>query len=221
MKAKHFINLHKGTTFFFVLALMLVYDNFTTAAWVYLALHGTYGFLWLLKDRIYPDKSWEQEISILTGLAGFGFVSLYWVAPFILISQRVDPPLPLMAGAIALNVVGIFLHYVSDAQKYYTLKYHKGLITEGFFARCRNTNYLGEICIYGSFALLTMHWLPFVILGISVALLFVPNMLKKEQSLSRYPAFEAYKSRSGFLFPKLWGNEQESDDACLSSDASQ
>ncbi|MBP0016523.1 MAG: DUF1295 domain-containing protein [Cyanobacteria bacterium SBLK] len=209
MKIKYFINLHKGTTFFFVLSLMLFYDNFTIAAWVYLALHSTYGILWLLKDRIYPDKSWEQEVPIGAGLIVFCIVSLYWVAPFILISQRAEPPLPLIAGAIALNIIGIFAHYVSDAQKYYTLKYRKGLITEGFFARCRNTNYLGEILIYFAFAMLTMHWLPFLILGGFIAGIFIPNMLKKDRSLSRYLEFTEYQSRSLLLFPKFWGNPPE------------
>ncbi|MEM9538952.1 MAG: DUF1295 domain-containing protein [Cyanobacteria bacterium P01_E01_bin.42] len=209
MKIKHFINLHKGTTFFFVLSLMFFYDNFTIAAWVYLALHSTYGLLWLLKDRIYPDKSWEQEVPVGLGFVTFGIVSLYWVAPFILISQRAEPPLPLIAGAIALNIIGVFTHYVSDAQKYYTLKYRKGLITEGFFARCRNTNYLGEILIYFAFAMLTMHWLPFVILGGFIAGIFIPNILKKDRSLSRYPEFAEYQARSLLLFPKFWGEKPE------------
>ena len=204
MKAKHFINLHKGLTFFFVLALMVVYHNFTIGPWVYLALHGTYGFMWLLKDRIYPDKRWEQEVSIGTSIFGFGLISLYWVAPFILISRGSEPPLPLIAAAISLNLMGVFLHYAADTQKYYTLKYHPGLITEGFFARCRNTNYLGEILTYGSFAMLAQHWLPFVILPGFMAGILLPNMRKKDQSLSRYPEFADYKARSGFLLPRLF-----------------
>ncbi|MEM7758029.1 MAG: DUF1295 domain-containing protein [Cyanobacteria bacterium P01_A01_bin.40] len=216
MKVKHFVNFHKGSTFIFVLGLMLAYQNFTLGPWVYLALHGTYGFLWLLKDRLYPDKQWEQEVPLLTGLFGWGIVSLYWVAPFILISSRVEPPVPLVAAAIALNILGVFLHYGSDAQKYYTLKYQAGLITEGFFARCRNTNYLGEVLIYVAFAMLAMHWLPFVILGGFVAGFFVPNMLKKDQSLSRYPDFEAYKANSGLLFPKLFGNSSQTTEGSAS-----
>ncbi|ESA37030.1 protein-s-isoprenylcysteine methyltransferase [Leptolyngbya sp. Heron Island J] len=204
MKVKYFINLHKGATCFFVLGLMLVYQNFTLGPWVYLALHGTYGLLWLLKDKLYPDKQWEQEVPLPLGLMGFGIVSLYWIAPFLLISSYAEPPLPLVAAAIALNIFGVFFHYVSDAQKYYTLKYKSGLITEGFFARCRNTNYLGEILIYLAFAMLAMHWLPFVILGGFVAGLFVPNILKKDKSLSRYPEFAAYKTTSGLLIPKLF-----------------
>jgi len=74
-----------------------------------------------------------------------------------------------VAAAISLNIIGVFLHYTADAQKYYTLKYRSGLITEGFFARSRNTNYLGEILIYGSFVMLVQHWLPFLILAAFIA----------------------------------------------------
>jgi steroid 5-alpha reductase family enzyme len=203
MKIKHAINLHKGMTALVVIGLMFAYQNFTLGPWVYLSLHGTYGLLWLLKDRIYPDKQWEQEVSIGMGIFAFGFLLLYWVAPFILISSGTVPSLPLVAVAIFLNILGVFLHYTSDAQKYYTLKYRSGLITEGLFARCRNTNYLGEICIYFSFALLAQHWLPFLILAGFTVGIFIPNMLKKDQSLSRYPEFAEYKAQSGLLLPQL------------------
>ena len=112
----------------------------------------------------------------------------------------------MVAVAISLNILGVFLHFSSDAQKYYTLKYHSGLITEGFFARCRNTNYLGEILIYVAFAMLAQHWLPFVILGLFIAMVFVPNMVKKDKSLARYPEFEDYKANSGLILPKLFFN---------------
>ena len=212
MKIKHPINLHKALTFPFVFSLMLIYHNFTVGPWVYLSLHGTYGILWLLKDRIYPDKGWEEDVPTATGIFTFIFLGLYWVAPWLLVSGGNIPPLSLIAAAISLNILGVFLTYTSDAQKYYTLKYQSGLITEGFFARTRNPNYLGEICIYSAFALLTQHWLPFLIIGFFAATAFIPRMQKKEQSLSRYPEFADYKNRSGILFPKLFfapANETE------------
>lgn len=212
MKAKYPINLHKGLTFLVVLGLMAYYDNYTIGAWVYLALHGTYGILWLLKDRIYPDKQWEQELSIGTGIGIFVLLLAYWVAPFILISSRTKPSPPLIAGAIAVNIVGVFLHYSSDAQKYYTLKYHRGLITEGFFVNSRNPNYLGEILIYTSFAMLAQHWLPFAILAGFAAILFIPNMLKKDKSLSRYSEFAAYKENSFLLLPKLFSTKSKEEE---------
>ncbi|MBR8839165.1 MAG: DUF1295 domain-containing protein [Stigonema ocellatum SAG 48.90 = DSM 106950] len=220
MKSKYAINLHKGLTSGVILALMILYQNFSLGPWVYLALHGTYGYLWLLKDRLYPDKQWEQEISIFGGIFIFGILSLYWIAPFILISSRTIPSLPLVAIAISLNILGIFLHFVSDAQKYYTLKYKEGLITEGLFERCRNTNYLGEILTYSSFALLAQHWLPFLILGSFISMIFIPNMLKKDQSLSRYPEFADYKRRSGLLFPLLFVSKTTNSQKSLSASAS-
>jgi protein-S-isoprenylcysteine O-methyltransferase Ste14 len=204
MKAKHPINAHKGLTAPVILGMMALYHNFSTGPWIYLALHGGYGFLWLLKDRIYPDKRWEADLSTGLAISTFLFLGMYWVAPWLLISRGVQPSNPAVAIAIFLNLLGVFLHYTSDAQKYFTLKYQPGLITEGFFARCRNTNYWGELLIYGSFALLSVHWLPFLILAVITISVFLPGMRQKDQSLSRYPEFERYKLQSGFLLPKFF-----------------
>jgi protein-S-isoprenylcysteine O-methyltransferase Ste14 len=203
MKFKHPINAHKGLTAPVVLAIMAAYGNFSIGSWIYLALHGGYGILWLLKDRIYPDKRWEDDVSLGLGVSLFVSLGAYWVAPWLLISNGSQPSNPLLASAVFLNILGVFLHYTSDAQKYFTLKYQPGLITEGFFARCRNTNYLGELLIYGSFALLSLHWLPFLILAVFAIGIFWPGMRKKDQSLSRYSEFEHYRLQSGFLLPKF------------------
>jgi protein-S-isoprenylcysteine O-methyltransferase Ste14 len=205
MKTKHPINAHKCLTAPVILGMMAIYSNFSTGPWIYLALHGGYGFLWLLKDRIYPDKRWEEDISLGLGISTFLFLGAYWVAPWLLISRGIQPSGPLLAIAVFLNLLGVFLHYTSDAQKYFTLQYQPGLITEGFFARCRNTNYLGELLIYGSFALLSLHWLSFLILAVFAIGVFLPGMRLKELSLSRYPDFESYKLQSGFFLPKFFG----------------
>ncbi len=203
MKLKYPINLHKGSTAIFVVGLMFYYKNFSIGPWVYLALHGSYGFLWLLKDRMFPDKQWEQLVSVPYGIFVFLVLGLYWIAPWLLISQQIEPSAAIIAAAVVLNMFGVMLHYGSDAQKYFTLKYKPGLITEGFFARCRNTNYLGELLIYSGFGLLTVSWIGFI--GITAFFIgaFIPNMIKKDKSLSRYPDFENYKKQSGLLFPNL------------------
>ena len=83
-------------------------------------------------------------------------------------------------------------------------KFEAHLLDGGLWARTRNPNYLGELCIYLSFALLSLHWLPFVFFGSVIAVEWVPNMRRKDKSLSRYADFAAYASRSGLLFPKLF-----------------
>ncbi|MCX5951279.1 MAG: DUF1295 domain-containing protein [Cyanobacteria bacterium] len=205
MQLRHVIKLHKGLTAPVVAGLMLSYGNFSMGAWVYLALHGTYGMLWLLKERIFPDRQWQQAIGWPQAIVMFVLLGLYWLAPFLLIASGALPPLPLLAGAIAINLLGVFLHFASDAQKHFVLQVRPGLIEDGFFARCRNTNYLGEVLIYLSFAMLAMHWLPYAVLAAFGLAVFLPNMRKKDASLARYPGFNAYRDRSGLLWPKGLG----------------
>lgn len=205
MKTISYINAHKILVPPLVLGMMWYFDNWSIEAFVYLSLHGTYALLWLIKEALYPDRRFQDEQPLWIGIL-FIFLPLagYYVAPYLLISRHVSLPPAVVGGAIGLYTLGIFLHYVSDAQKYYTLRLQRGLIEDGLFSRTRNPNYLGEILIYTAFAILSWHWLPFVILGVWVFGFFVRNMLAKDKSLARHPGFAAYKARSGLLVPKFW-----------------
>jgi protein-S-isoprenylcysteine O-methyltransferase Ste14 len=205
MKAITYINVHKVLVVPLVLGLMWFYDNWTVEAFIYLSLHGTYCLLWLLKGLTYPDQRFQSSLPARIGII-FIFLPLaaYYVAPYLLISRRVLLPPYLVGIILCIFTVGMFLHYVGDAQKYYTLKLQKGLIEEGLYSRTRNPNYLGEILIYTSFALASLHWLPIAIVVALTLLFFVNSMTRKDRSLSRHPGFEAYRKRSGLLFPKLF-----------------
>ena len=203
MKLNQIINLHKGLTVFVIAALMIFYKNYSIAAWVYLSLHGTYGILWLLKEKIFPDPYFKEKINLITSITGFVFLGSYWIAPFILISSQKSISYPIIAASISINIIGVFLHFASDSQKYFTLKIRKELIDDGFFKNIRNTNYLGEILIYLSFAILSMSFIPFAIFALFFFLVFLPRMLKKDKSLTKYPSFKEYKKNSGLLLPKF------------------
>ena len=186
MKLNQIINLHKGLTVFVVAGLMMFYKNYSIAAWVYLALHGTYGILWLLKEKIFPDPYFKEKINFITSITGFIFLGSYWIAPFILISSQKSVSSPIIAASISINIIGVFLHFASDAQKYFTLRIQKELIRDGFFKNIRNTNYLGEILIYLSFAILSMSYIPFAVLALFFFVVFLPRMIKKDKSLTKY-----------------------------------
>ena len=200
-----FINIHKILVTPVVLGLMISYRNWSTEAFVYLALHGTYSLLWLLKQTYYPDRRFAEKLPLWVGLL-FVFLPLggYYLAPYFLISRHVNLPPYVFAIVLFLYITGIFFHYVADAQKFYTLRERKGLIEDGLFSRTRNPNYLGEILIYLSYAIMSAHWIPFLVLGAWIFGFFVRNMLRKDKSLSSHAGFSEYKSRTGLLFPKLW-----------------
>lgn len=206
LKLAWVINLQKGGTLFFVLALMAAYDVWTATAWVYLGLHGSYGLVWLLKDRVFPDPNWEKRTTFGGAVMAWVLVlGPYWLAPVLIVVNRVEAPTWLLGAAILVYAIGVVLMTASDAQKYFVLRARRGLIIDGFFARVRHPNYLGEMMLYGAFAALTMHWAPWLILIWVWLGVFVPNMLRKEASMSRYPEWRAYVARTGFLLPRLGG----------------
>ena len=209
MKQKYFIDFHKGVTFLYILLLInwySAYDNITI--WVYLGLHGSYGVLWVIKSMIFPDKAWEIKTGFFYGLFILAGLSLYWISPWIIVSgyfnngEMVIPPLWMISLAIFLFGLGVFLHFSSDMQKYTALKLNpRKLVVDGLFSKSRNMNYFGEFLIYLSFCLLSMHWIPFAALFIFILIIWIPNMIKKENSLSRYENFENYKNKTGIFFP--------------------
>lgn len=201
------VNFQKCGTFFFLGALMAWYGNTSTAAWIYLALHGGYGLVWLLKDMTFPDPSWQERVTIGGGINAFLFVlGPYWLFGWLLISGVSKPHYPLpepmwFCLCITLCLLGAVFMIAADAQKFYTLRVKRGLITDGLHRYVRHPNYLGEMMIYGSFAMMVWHWFPVLVLAWVWCGLFAVNMLLKEASMSRYPEWAAYKQRSWWLIP--------------------
>jgi len=204
VKLNWVINVQKGGTLPFVLGLMVWTDTWTVTAWTYLALHGSYGLIWLLKDAVMPDARWQTRITIGGAFMSFALVlGPYWLAPILLVADDTQQPPWLLACATIAYATGVVLMMASDAQKHYTLQHRRGLITTGWFARVRHPNYLGEMVLYASFAVVAGHWIPWLVLAWVWLAVFVPNILGKEASMSRYPEWAAYKARTGMLLPRL------------------
>lgn len=205
-KLAHGINLHKLLVIPVTAALMWSYSCFTPAAWTYLALHGSYGLLWVAKDITFPDRNFQEHCSFGKMLFIGVMISVYYFPiPWVLVYYARAVPVWYPAVAIALYSFGMFLMMGSDCQKYYTLKAAPGkLITSGFFKYIRSPNYLGELFIYMAFSMLTYSpW------GFIPSLLFLltgvlPNSAKKDSSMSRYPEFADYKARSYRVLPPVF-----------------
>ncbi len=206
MKQKHYIDSHKGCTALFVIGCMAWFDQWANpTAWVYLATHGLYGLLWVLKSQVFPDKQWESSCGIGFGLVIWGSLSLYWLTPYLICSQAIEAPSWLLGLGVAMFGLGVFYHFASDIQKFTSLRLRPGLITEGLWSNLRNPNYFGELLIYAGFGMLayTLAWVPGLVLTLFIASYWVPNMKKKDRSLSRYPEFAEYKANSKLFIPFL------------------
>src|SRR5262245_24389787 len=186
------------------------YHNTRIAAWIYLAMHGASCLVWLIKDRAFPDPNFQKRITIGAGVASFvSVLGWYWVFGWLLISgvSRAVYPLPEYAWfgfCISICILGNVLMIASYAQKYFTLRVQRTLITDGMYRFIRHPNYLGEMMVYGSFALMVWHWIPFVVLAWVWGGMFAVNITLTEASLSRYPEFAQYRKHSWWLLPPLF-----------------
>jgi len=217
VQLRHAINLSKGLTFPYVLGLIWYYDRESPATAAYAAIHGSYGVLWLVKEELYRDASWETPCTL--GSAVFLFVGMgvmFWTSPFLLITggATVEPSPLQLCALLTLFIFENWLHHSSDVQKYFVLRAKRGLITDGLFARCRNPNYLGEMMIYASFAGFSlnhpMYWFPWVCLVQVWLGLFLPSWLAKDKSMSRYAEWPEYISRSGLILPWPFASQSDS-----------
>lgn len=206
MKQKHFIDSHKGATFFFVLALITLYHRWdNVAATVYLAMHGAYGFFWLMKSRYFGDTQWEQPCTIWRGLFIWAALSCYWIAPWLICSRDIRPPALWIGICVFAYAFGVFFHFTSDMQKTCWMRLNRGhLLTEGLWSIVRNPNYFGELLIYAGFSSLALHPLPLLALAGFVWGVWLPNMRRKDASLSRYPEFAAYSARTRLFIPGVF-----------------
>ncbi|KAM7458264.1 hypothetical protein BLSTO_00974 [Blastocystis sp. subtype 1] len=167
------------------------------------ALHGSYGLIWLLKSYVMPDLAFEKDCTIGSSIAAFVLILIpYWVAPYLIAAgYTTAPSYPVMAFCVLLHTLGVAVMMVSDAQKYYTLQHKKQLITDGMYRYIRSPNYLGEVMIYSSYALLANHWLPWLILLYVWSSVFATRIITKEKRMERYPEWKSYKARTNCIVP--------------------
>jgi steroid 5-alpha reductase family enzyme len=206
MKLKYFIDTNKGIIFIAMLILMAVYHRWDSiTSWAYLGLHGTYGILWVIKSRIFPDASWEHKTSLWFGLVSWFSLVLYWFPGWWIMWKGVEVPPWLLAIAISLYSFGIFFVFSGDMQKFTALKLNPGkLIQDGLFALSRNINYFGEFLIFSAFALLAMTWLAFLPLAAFIVFFWIPNMVRKDKSMTTLPGFETYKKKTKSFMPFIF-----------------
>jgi len=201
LKISWVINLHKIITLFIIAGMMVYLDNFNTAAWVYLGLHGIYGYCWLVKDFGFRDRGFDPRVTWGGALMAYLLlIGWYWLFPWFFLTRDQQPSNTLLFTAIAIHSWGITWMIAADCQKFFQLKYRSGLMTDGMFRYTRNPNFFGEILIYLAYALLAGHWLTWLVFGYAV-LYFYTRMLVKDASISRYPEWDAYSTASSRLIP--------------------
>ena len=129
LKMRHVINFFKGATFPYVILLMIYFNNYSLGMYLYLALHGSYGIIWILKDWLFPDKTFDTTATFGSLAVVTTLLILYWSLPlFIATGLGIQTPSYLrVTVAVMTYALGAVLMIGSDGQKTFTLKYKKGI----------------------------------------------------------------------------------------------
>ena len=172
------------------------------------------GIFWYLKDSIFPDPSFQKKLTILSATGIWVFVlGPYLVPAYRLASRLADNDAISYERAwisTLIYVFGVVIMLLSDSQKYYTLKYKKGLISDGMMKYTRNPNYLGEVMIYGAFILLVNDTLSYLCVMQVWFIVFTLRIIEKDNSLSKKEGWAQYSQRSWVLIPKVNGRTLDS-----------
>ena len=202
------VNIQKGSTILIMYLLMLYFNNFSKGCYIYLSLHGSYGLIWLLKDKTFPDKSMHVKTCLLPVLALIILLFLYWCIGFEMIyGLGIQEPSNIRIFlCFLIYSFGLIFMICTDLQKYLILKYKKGLVNNYFLAWNRNTNFLGEIMIYFSFGLIVGRIECYLLLIFVWSTFFVGRIYLKEISLKKKERYDEYRKNSYLILFKFFDN---------------
>ena len=200
------VNIQKGGTIIIMYLLMLYFNNFSTGAYIYLSLHGSYGIIWVIKDLIFPDKSMHVKTCLIPVCALIGLLLLYWGMGFeMMFGLGIQEPNNLRIFlSFFIYSFGLVFMLCSDLQKYIILRYKKILVNNYFLAWNRNTNFLGEIMIYFSFAFIVGRIECYLLLIFVWSTFFAGRIYLKEKSLEKKKGYDLYIKNSYLILFKFF-----------------
>lgn len=218
------VDTFKGVTPLVILAMMYWFRSApynalsNPVAWAYFGTHGSYGLLWASKNLL-SFGDFHQIGSLVAHVLTAGLLIIYWIPIYLICSRTSPAPVWIIGPGVFLYGCGVFWHFVADMQKTMFIEFRTkvkkelgedskvvdNLLKTKLWKHSRNPNYFGEMCIYGSFCVLSYHWLPFVLFGSIMVVMWGKLMQKKDKSLSRFgPEFDEYKKSSAFFFPRVF-----------------
>ena len=202
------VNIQKGGTIFIMYLLMLYFDNFSTGAYTYLSLHGSYGIIWVIKDIIFPDKSMHVKTCLIPAGALISLLFLYWGIGFeMMYGLGIQEPSNMRIFlCFIIYSFGLVFMLCADLQKCLILKYKKILVNNYFLAWNRNTNFLGEIMIYFSFAFIVGRIECYLLLIFVWITFFAGRIYLKEKSLQKKKGYDLYVQNSYLILFKFFNS---------------
>ena len=203
------LELHKFSWFFVCLGFNYFSECEPTCRMALItAFFGGYGLLWVLKSNTFYDKNfYNYHCNKGEALCLSASICVYYIFPWKSSNNCTEISYTDTLIASLCFLFGSFLHYSSDSQKFYTLKYHpKHLVTEGLFAIVQHPNYAGEFLNWFALAIISdkysvLCYLPLLYLAILTFCAGIPN---KAKSLKKYDEYNEWNKKTKLLIPGIY-----------------
>ncbi|MCX7593934.1 MAG: DUF1295 domain-containing protein [Fischerella sp.] len=201
------VNIGKALPIAWLLAFTFIFGIQDWRQTIYLCLHMSYCFWWLIEQWFYPQR--QQLFNQPIGVAGFIFVILYvgvfYVLPGYLAFTN-PVPLSMITAAVALllYIFGSLINATADVQKLTAKQYGAGLVRDNIWRFSRNINYFGDLLRYLSFSVVAGSIWAYLVPG-AIFILYLQRMSQKEQAMSvKYQDYADYQQSSARLIPFIW-----------------
>lgn len=202
------INIAKALTIVLLIGYALWFGIQDIRQLLYLCLHITYCFWWLVEQWFFPLRR-QQIFTEPTNLPGLVFIllfvgGLYSLPGYLAFTNSQPISYLTVAIALPLYILGSLINATADVQKLTAKQHGATLVSDQIWRLSRNINYLGDLLRYLSFSIVSGSLWAYLLPGI-VALLYLQRIAQKEQSMAeKYPDFATYQQSSTRLIPFIW-----------------
>ena len=104
---------------FYLLGLIWYFNNYSDSMLTYSVLHGTYGVLWYVKHRVYPDASLQEKCTFMCALVCWVLIlGPYMIPAYLLASGLANNETQTklrLYSSIILYIFGLSIALLSDA----------------------------------------------------------------------------------------------------------
>lgn len=175
--------------------------------WVQLYLYV--GVLLLLGRRVMspPEKISDLLVPMGTTFFYLAYFAIPWFPAWL---RENRCPTGWQAAGVAaggvLNLLGLWIAVwaaVYLGRSFGVLIEVRKVVLDGAYRRMRHPMYAGYLCFLAGFALANCSLAGFMLVPLHMGLLLYRARLEETRLAARSPEYEAYRRRTGFIFPKF------------------
>ena len=180
---------------------------------IWVQLYAYVGLLLLLGRRVTapPQKIADVLVPLGTTFFNLTYTAVPWLPAWLKQSFcSANWQAACVTAGLLLNLLGLWIAIwaaVSLGRSFGVLIEVRTVVLTGAYRWMRHPMYAGYVLFLAGFALANFSVAYFILVPLHIFLLLYRARLEETRLAERSPQYQAYQQRTGFIFPKLVGDE--------------